>query len=164
MQRFIEATKAAVATGNWYAALALALTMPDICGRLETPTVGSQTRFLAWFEKFLLQTYQGVVGADRSPHAFLYGADCYALRCGFLHQGEFDIDDQRAQEVLERFHFTAPRQGITVHRNQVGNVLQLQVDVFCNEVCDAVERWLRAVKQDATVQARMAKLAAIDEL
>ena len=37
MQRFIDATKAAVATGNWYAAIALALTMPDICGRLKRP-------------------------------------------------------------------------------------------------------------------------------
>ncbi len=164
MQRFIDATKMAVATGNWYAALSLALTMPDICGRLENPTARSQARFVAWFDKFLLKRYQAPVGASGKLHTFLCGYDCYALRCAFLHQGEFGIDDQRAQQALERFHFTAPRPGLFVHNNQVNNTLQLQVDAFCSDVCGAVEEWLTAVKGDADVQARMATLANIGSL
>jgi hypothetical protein len=161
MQRFIDATKMAVATGNWYAALSLALTMPDICGRLSNPTAGSQARFVAWFDKFLLKRYQAPVGANGNLHTFLCGSDCYALRCAFLHQGEFGIDDQRAQRALERFHFTAPRSGMFVHNNQVNNTLQLQIDAFCSDVCDAVKEWLAAVEDDTDVQGRMAKLANI---
>lgn len=161
MQRFIGATKAAIATSNWYAALALALTMPDICGRLDTPTTGSKARFEAWFDRFLLKQYQSIVGVGQPLHTFLCAADCYALRCAFLHQGEFDIDDQRAQQALERFHFTVPQPGFTVHKNQINNALQLQVDLFCIEVCDAVEQWLVSVADNGDIQSRMAKLAAI---
>jgi hypothetical protein len=37
VNQFVNAVRSAVASGNWYAALMLALTMPDICGRLESP-------------------------------------------------------------------------------------------------------------------------------
>ena len=164
MQRFIDAAKIAVATENWYAALALALSMPDICGRLENPAAGSQARFVAWFDKFLLKHYQSRVGVNRELYSFLCGADCYALRCAFLHQGEFGIDDQRAQQALERFHFTAPRHGCFIHKNQINNTLQLQVDAFCKDVCEGVEEWLVTVKDDAATLARMAKLATIESV
>lgn len=161
MKRFIDATKSAVADQNWYAALSLALTMPDICGRLENPKAGSQARFTAWFDKFLLKRYQMKVGPMRELHTFLCGADCYALRCAFLHQGEFGIDDQRAQQALESFHFIAPRTGMLVHNNKFNNILQLQVDVFCVDICNGVEEWQASVAADADIQARLAKLATI---
>ncbi len=161
MQHFVHAMRASVAQGNWYAALALALTLPDICGRLENPATGSQARFVAWYDRFLLGRYQSRIGPDRRLHTFLSGQDCYALRCAFLHQGEFGIDDQRAQQALERFHFTAPRPGQVVHNNQVNNTLQLQVDLFCLDVCEAIEEWLISVQDDANIQGRAAVLAVI---
>jgi len=161
MQRFIDATRAAVGTANWYAALSLALTMPDICGRLEAPASGSQARYTSWYDQYLLARYQGRVGPDRVLHTFLSANDCYALRCAYLHQGEFGIEDQRAQQALASFHFTPPRPGMLIHNNQINNTLQLQVDVFCNDVSAGVEAWLQAVAGDAAIQARMAKLATI---
>ena len=161
MQHFVDATRAAVAQGNWFAALALALTLPDICGRLENPTAGSQARFVAWYDRFLLGRYQSRIGADHTLHTFLSGQDCYALRCAFLHQGEFGIDDQRARQALERFHFTAPQAGLTVHNNQFGNMLQLQVDLFCIDVCEATETWLASIRNSADIQARISALATV---
>ena len=161
MYQFVIAARAAVAQGNWYAALALALTMPDICGRIESPSKGSQARFIDWHDRFLLKYYQTNVGADQVLHTFLHGSDCYALRCAFLHQGEFGIEDQRARQALQHFHFTAPRQGFLVHMNQVNNVLQLQIDRFCLDVGEAVEEWLVSVADDIDIQARLAKLASI---
>ena len=161
MQHFVDAIRAAVAQGNWHAALALALTLPDICGRLESPANGSQARFVAWYDRFLLRRYQSHIGPDRRLHTFLSGHDCYALRCAFLHQGEFDIDDQHAQQVLERFHFTAPRLGQFVHNNQFNNTLQLQVDRFCLDVCEATEEWLASVRDDVNIQRGAARLATI---
>jgi hypothetical protein len=161
VQHFINATRAAVAQGNWYAALAVALTMPDICGRLESPSKGSQARFVDWYDRFLLKRYQANVGADRQLHTFLCGSDCYALRCAFLHQGEFGIDDQRAQQALEHFHFTVPRPGSFVHMNQMNNVLQLQVDRFCLDVSEGVEQWLVSVAANADIQGRVAKMASV---
>ena len=161
MRNFIEATKAAVAAGNWYAALTIALTMPDICGRLEDPSKGSQARFVGWYDRYLLKCYQFEVGSSQMLHTFLCGSDCYALRCAFLHQGEFGIDDQSARQALEHFHFTAPRPGSFIHMNQYDMALQLQVDRFCLDVCDGVEQWLQDIQGNADIQARMGKLATI---
>jgi hypothetical protein len=161
MQSFVEATRAAVAAKNWYAALALALTMPDICGRLEAPGAGSQARYVAWYDRHLLRRYQRPVGSNHTLHTFLCAADCYALRCAYLHQGEFGIEDQRAQQALTNFHFTLPRPGMLIHNNQINNALQLQVDVFCEDVCVGVEEWRRGVFGNADIQARLAKLATI---
>lgn len=162
MQSFVDATRAAVAAKNWYAALALALTMPDICGRLEAPGTGSQARYVAWYDRYLLRRYQHPVGPSRTLHTFLCAADCYALRCAYLHQGEFGIEDQRAQQALTNFRFTPPRPGMVIHTNQMNNALQLQVDVFCNDVCVAVEEWQQKASENAEIRARLAKLATIE--
>ena len=37
MQRFTSAIEQALADKNWYGALTLALTLPDICGKMENP-------------------------------------------------------------------------------------------------------------------------------
>jgi hypothetical protein len=162
VQHFVEATRRAVSAQNWYAALATALTMPDICGRLESPQSKSQDRFVGWYERYLLNKYQMPVGPERKLHTFLSGSDCYALRCAFLHQGEFEIDEQRARDVLARFHFTAPRPGMFVHMNIAsGNTLQLQVDRFCLDVCDSVDRWLGDVGESAEIQQRLDLLGAV---
>jgi len=166
MQNFIEATKKAIDNENWYAALALALSMPDICGRLEDPTKGSKARFVGWFDRYLLLHYKGTVGPgpDIAPHTFLSGEDCYALRCAYLHQGKFQIEDQRAQQALARFSFTPPYPNWDFDMNQKGGILQLQVAKFFRRVCDAVEHWLVDVQGDTDVQTRISKLGTISDL
>lgn len=89
------------------------------------------------------------------------GGDFYALRCAFLHQGEFEVEQQRARDILNRFHMTMPGP-FSMHNNFSGNmdeqgrltngVLQLSVDRFCEEVCAAVEVWLIDVNGDARIQ------------
>src|SRR6266851_8533311 len=116
MNRFITAIRNATAQRNWYAALVTALALPDICGFLESPNVGSQQRYIRWFNQYLLGRYTGLVGEE--SHVFLSGEDCYALRCSYLHEGGDNIMRQRARAALESFRFVAPRPGFTVHNNQ----------------------------------------------
>lgn len=146
IKHLILATRAAVADGNWYAALALALTIPDICARIETPNVGSNKRFARWWNENLTPTYtRSVCGR---PHVFLHAEDAYALRCAFLHEGRADIDEQRSQKVLSSFRFVAPSPKTSVHCNHVNDVLQLQVDTFCEDVCQAAEVWADALPEE----------------
>ena len=161
MRTFVDAIQASVASHNWYSALALSLSVPDICGRLEEPSAKSQARFEKWYDKYLLSRYQGNVGPERSLHTFLSASDCYALRCAFLHQGEFGVEDQRARRALTHFQFTAPRNGWFVHKNQHGAVLQLQVDRFCLDVCEGTEQWLTDVVGVDHIQGRINSLATI---
>lgn len=165
MRHLVAAVRAAVEERNWYAALALALTLPDIAGRLESPGEGSQRRYVAWCDRFLVPRYTHPVGADRREHTFLSGRNCYALRCALLHEGSDAIDDQPAREALESFVFLGkPMNGSMVHCNQSDGKLQLQADIFCEDLCKGVEAWLDTVSVLPDVQARMAALMEVKKL
>lgn len=165
MQHLVDATRLAMQHKNWYGALALALTMPDICGRISYPHLAknSEERYVLWFDTYLAEKYQGGFIQEQ----ILAGANMYALRCAFLHQGEFDITDQKARQALERFHLTTPYTGL-MHNNRSmtidadGNitnfVLQLSIDIFCEDVCAGVEKWMSDNATDARVAAEIEQL------
>ena len=146
MKRFTDSIRRSVQTKNWYGALSLALTLPDVCGRLESPDQKPKARYVAWFQKWLESKYARKVGADGNRKVFLCGGDCYALRCSYLHEGRNNILNQRAQKVLDDFPFiTPPGNGMRVHMNQVNSTLQLQVDIFAMDVAEAVDAWANSV-------------------
>lgn len=165
MKRFLHSVDIALKAHDWYGALSTALTLPDICGRIEAPDQGSKPRYIDWFNRYLLQRYTAQIGPQRTTHVFLHGEDCYALRCSYLHEGGGSIVDQRARKALNSFHFiTPPPNNNLVHMNQSGNVLQLQVDIFCREMCAAVEKWIDdIVKGNAQLEARMVNLLEIHD-
>ena len=80
MYNFVNAVKHNIETENWYSALTVALTIPDICGRVTSPEVrSSQTRFETWFNSYVGHHYKSPFHGE--DFTFLSGADCYALRC-----------------------------------------------------------------------------------
>lgn len=91
-------------------------------------------------------------------HTFLSGNDCYALRCALLHEGVENIGAQRAQEALESFHFTIPPENGCVHMNQVGSVLQLQINEFAKDVIAGIQSWLYDISADEQKQSELAGL------
>ncbi|ELB2923219.1 hypothetical protein QMT33_002795 [Vibrio alginolyticus] len=138
MQRFIDSIEKSVEDENWYSALYLALTLPDICARLESENgKTSGAKYIAWYDKYMLDKYSHHIGRNRELTVFLSGADCYALRCSALHEGGADITTQRCREVLEKFHFTY----VGSHCNKFNNILQLDIAQFCRDVCNSVQDW-----------------------
>ena len=62
-----------------------------------------------------------------------------------LHGGTDDISGQEVSKALERFHFVSPPSGGgIIHCNQSGSALQLQVDIFCRDICEGVNQWMAA--------------------
>ena len=165
MENFVNAARCAVHAGNWYAALAMALTLPDMAGKAEWPSKNrGRESFVRWFELWLQPTYS--VDATRfRPAGFqLTGSDCYALRCAYLHQGSLDLEGPGAN-AIEAFRFIPPpADGHVYHRNMFENTMQLQVDLFTWEVCEAVERWLVDARTRPEVAARIDSLARINPL
>ncbi len=160
MQQFVDAVRQAIATSNWVSALTTALALPDICGWLETPDVKSQKRYEIWFDTYMLGRYTA-----HAEHVFLSGADCYALRCALLHEGSDSTERQRARQALTQFRFVVPRPGDTVHCNQVGSLLQLQVDLFCEDICEGVEEWSkRTLIPGSEPHGRLSELLTIESL
>lgn len=161
MDHLIGAVEKAIDEQNWYAALSLALTLPDICAKMEAPTQGSAKRYAAWANIHFAPKYTHRIGADRIEHIFLSGNDLYALRCAVLHEGSDDIIQQRARESLEKFHIIAPPEGGMLHCNQLGTMLQLQVDVLCQDICMSVRQWLDSIDDQSELQQRISGLMKI---
>ena len=156
MNDLVSSTRSAISQKNWYAALTLALTLPDICGYIEDPTKSSGARYSDWFTSYVASRYSS------GGHQFLSGGDCYALRCAFLHQGEVDISAQRARQALDSFHFIAPPgRGCVFHMNQSDGKLQLQVDLFAEDICRGVDSWLSAKASDPVSSQRLSTLGKI---
>ena len=158
MQNLLLSITKALENENWYAALFLALTLPDICGKIQYPKVkSSETRYVQWFNKYLSNKYTHEIGADRKKHVFLSGEDCYALRCSLLHEGVDVISHQRCRKVLDSFVFLAkgPRSHCNYFNVGGHTFLQLRIDNFCEDVCAAVETWLSDVANDDTISKKL---------
>jgi hypothetical protein len=156
MERFTSAIRISLSSQNWYAALFLALAMPDICTKLETPSSGtSGPRYKEWFDRYLRAIYtKDIMGRQT---VFMTAGDCWALRCSLLHEGSDDIGEQRARETLSRFRFTT----VGSHRIRIEKVLVLNVSRFCEEFCQAVESWSNDVASNKSVRDRIASMIEI---
>ena len=147
MERFTTAIRAALKDRNWFGALFLSLAMPDICGSLETPKVGSKKRYPRWFNAYLATEYKG----------FLTAKDCYYLRCACLHEGS---DTQYKFSGGVPIHFIVPFPGARrlIHKNYSNGTLQMDINIFCNDVCRAVDAWSQKVSTDQAIQSRIAAM------
>lgn len=156
MRRFTDSILKSIEQRNWYGALMMALSMPDICGRLETPEENVGPRYKRWFSQWLQDAFTA------GGRVFLGPEECYALRCSYFHEGRSNMENQRARKALENFRFVYPDEhGNTMHLNLNGAVLNLQVDIFCRDVAAAVLAWDKAHCFNGGVLTRKMDLIAI---
>jgi hypothetical protein len=159
VRELIDAIRKAIATENWFGALFMSLALPDICSALEQPARKVGERYRDWFRRYLASKYDDPPTWAGIPVRFT-ADDSYLFRCSLLHQGMAEDDKQRT--TFDRIHFVEPPGNFNViHQNMMGDTLQLQVDIFCEDYCRAAERWLHDVETDAEIQQRMAKLITI---
>lgn len=130
----IKALKESIDKENWYAALFVALTIPDIFGNIDKPNSSVGKRYIEWYNTYV-----------KTNNSFLTGANCYALRCAALHEGKQNISGQYAKDsddILNDFEFIFPLKGIMIHNNRKGDKLQLQVDKICEEILFGAEKYI----------------------
>ena len=122
----------------YYAALTVALTIPEICGALESETGwGGSDKYRAWYENNVQTAY-----ANLTPK------DCYSLRCSILHQGKLGRPGMEYSRVI----FTVPNpQNNYYHNNIINDALNLDIITFCNDFVHAAEEWYRVKASDPFV-------------
>lgn len=137
MDQFLTSIQKSIAERNWHAALYMCLTLPDVCSRLESEDDKTNgMRYAAWFNRYMGHLYTRSLSGETVK--FMSGDDCYVLRCSMLHEGISEVSHQRKKGVLDRFFFSVmPQHCILVD----GNVLQLNVAIFCGEIASAVKTW-----------------------
>jgi len=130
--------------GLFYAGLFSALTLPDICGAMETAKGrGSGGEYAKWFDRWVAPRY-----AVQGTNTFS-GAECWELRCSMLHQGK-----ARDPRNLYGYFAFVPGPGlhdISFRRPTINGVLMpdlliLSIPKFCGDVVDGAEAWLESVR------------------
>jgi hypothetical protein len=182
MDRFVSSIRKSIEDQNWFSALFLSLALPDICGALETPPTGKRgevgERYRTWFNKYLKTKYdpenlyelvlsrdpdsiarmdaQGIESLKSMPTnegCSFTGSDCYKFRCKGLHQGL--IEKQNKESFI---FITPPPNGNVIHGGSINGVYQLQIDMFCEDLCLAVEDWVSDIKDNDDIRGRIQEL------
>lgn len=134
MQDIIAAVKKSLEEGNYYSALFLIITLPSICGALESDNgEDSPTKYIGWYDRYI-------------DDLALKGNDCYALRCSLLHQGRSTHRSSSFSRVV--FTFPIPSRNV-FHNNQMNGVLNLDIPLFCERLLKATEKWQDEVENTA---------------
>ncbi|SWF03469.1 Uncharacterised protein [Klebsiella pneumoniae] len=193
MQRFVDSIRKAVKDENWFAAIFMALAMPDVCGNLEDPGEGDVGRkYRKWFNQYLKSKYDHenewerrlaidpstakalMDNAQKDVRAQEYineqktkkiersqnftAQDCYKFRCACLHAG-------MAKSQRGPINLTPPMSnGGIVHKMVVNGDLQLQIDIFCEDVCKAVEEWMNNNLSNVDIQNRIKELIVVEPI
>ena len=95
MDIVVSEVRCCLESGNYLAALVLALTIPDICGLVKHPECRkkSKKRYVAWFNDHILVNYAKKFTPDGEVSEPYFNGDmCYSLRCKLLHEGNSHIE------------------------------------------------------------------------
>lgn len=149
MQTILNDMNRALNARASYAALATAVTLPEICGRCElvdmlsTKGAGrAQFIFQKFVDKYL-----------KSWSIGLTGDDLYYLRNGVSHRGQVV-----GSRMPVRYVFTPPNDaGHIIHnnRNRSTNTLNIDLRVFCGDIERAVMAWMMDNKANPVAQKNM---------
>ncbi|MGP5227585.1 hypothetical protein [Arthrobacter rhombi] len=170
MKHLTSAVRTAVEQKNWYSALTLALTLPDIASKLAWPNTKQGTRFVRWIDQNFSHKYTSRLTESYTDKGTVWinGIDFYALRCAVLHEGSFDTAGNMknaVDRVFREFQFTSPLpNGNSIHCNSLNGKLQLEVHNFATDVADAVDEWTDSLQPDSDVVTRMSALMTITSL
>ena len=160
MHQFIYSIQKSVSDENWFSAIYMALTIPDICGGLNQRNndkkLSHKERFLKWYEKYLAHKY-----------TYLNGEAFWQLRCSVLHGGtHIDNKLQAAlsdSELLVVTYNESPFHDCFVRWSKDQSYVFLRIDVFCKDVCSAIKKWIADVENESEIQSKIDKLFFIEK-
>lgn len=148
----IKDVRDAVANKTYYAALALALTFPDICCQVENGIPAGQnsnrTMYIDWVNNHFAPDDFDVLFPGFDAQTFR-GEMCYSLRCKVLHNGSTDVQNPKLKVSVDEFVLTKPGDEDYFHGykyiNQVQTdgtektITKIGIDYLCERLCDTAE-------------------------
>lgn len=131
--------------GFYMLGLYSALSLPDICGALESNGGrASGARYKKWFDDWVAHKYLGNFS----------GEQCYAFRCGIVHQGRAAHTNLGFSRIL----FVEPGHGAMLHNNIMNDALNIDVGVFCQDLVDSVREWEKPAAKTNNYSRNITKL------
>lgn len=148
---------------SYLSALALSLTLPDVCGKIEYPHFKNQNRkrYVAWFDDWVSHYFADNTGWTddyKAKNPIFTGKMCYSLRCSFLHDGNSDIKNWGEQEDTD-FYYSyefelavggADKRGLSLenpnnHNSKIlkTETVRVNIDKLCKCICLSAEKYYR---------------------
>lgn len=154
MKNRIQEARNCLKNGLYEAALALALTLPDICGQVEYPSIAKVgERYTKWLDNFMDKTVLYDSFFDKvASFQPLKSQDIYKLRCSLLHSGDQDISNN----TIDHFDLVKPgglgivangknygyRYGKeTLSDGSVKHTACIDIKYLSEMLCDAAEKY-----------------------
>lgn len=149
MKEVSETVQAALAQHNYWAALMVAIAVPDICGALtEGSGAHNGDRYRRWYERYM----------DPKYHNFLPASTCWNLRNCLVHSGM----DSDARIPKRKFLFTSGgRWHMNIFKAGEYEVMNFDVSFFCQDMLAAVQKWEAVTSGDPEIEKRKEALMAI---
>lgn len=135
----------------YLAALALSLTLPDICSQVENNVMkGNRNFYINWFNSYVEYDYFHFQMAGFETQTF-DGEMCYSLRCKVLHNGNTEVNNPNLRVLVDSFELLKP--GDPNYKSGYTYIKKLQpdgttkvitciaIDYLCNCLCDMAEQF-----------------------
>jgi len=152
---------------RWQSALALALTLPDICGgiafpeivkkyrdgrvrmdRQNNPTRDVGAQYIQWFNQYAAPYFKL---EPKNEKPYISGERCWQLRCEYLHQNKGFLNDENDSEV--RFHLgvncgTSVCQFAGKQMSEEEKDIRIDIQEFCLRMCQAARNYYISAKHE----------------
>jgi hypothetical protein len=151
LEQILGDIEKALAAEFHYLAIAVSLTVPDICAALECDPAQRREigkTYIAWCKTNLEPNYKHFTAED-----------CYRLRCGVIHEGKFG----HPKTPYDNVYFGVPNtrefvnhDGLITWNGKTG--LQLDARMFCETMIAAARGWLVSSATNPNVSTNMPHL------
>lgn len=147
MIKKINDIRNALNNGTYYCALALALTLPDICGQVENHLKsGDRNSYIKWVNDYIEEKDYKSPLAGFEAQEFT-GEMCYSLRCKVLHNGNTDVKNEKLNVFVDDFILTFPSDKnyyngfVYIEKANGKTITHIGIDYVCERICDAAEKF-----------------------
>lgn len=156
MNRKIQEIRSSMQNKCFLSALALALTLPDICSQVEANVaLSSRQLYIDWVDKHINKEYfkTGLSGFEDAEFA---GNVCYSLRCSYLHSGALEVENSKLNVHINEFELFIPKSMSKDVRGKPNGFsykiktledgkkeikVELNIQLLCEALCDAAEEF-----------------------
>lgn len=166
LELIVEEVRKQLEADNHLSALMIALTIPDICGKILYPKDKCGERYRKWFDMYIGDYEQSPFAKEDEKWRdmpYMDGRSCYKLRCSLLHSGSDDIAEEinlnefrllfgksailGSSAIEQRIDYMTD--GSIIEGNKIRK-LDVNVNDFCNKIIWAAEAFLRNEIKDKT--------------
>lgn len=151
VNRIIEEIQKSLKQENYLAALTMALTLPDICGKAAEPSLGTGARYKKWYKDNVV-LHEKTSDSHGADMPYLSEEVIYQLRNSMLHQGNPNVDAKSIREEqckIDEFILFVDEpydSGLSVVSYEkelkiTNRKLEVNLVLTCNRICNAAKEY-----------------------